>query len=170
MEIHASIPAPYLNGVAGDRFNPLRAGSNLIPVLRGMAYVEAAHMLKDILADVVSVPDVLLIVRANGAVSEIRGNSLGVRQNDKWITIGDSDGPCHMHVNADLVRRAKFIEEERPGRTSFSVRFLDGSGERVLAAFFTRMYGTDGGLDPERMALYDGIRQKYGAEVEFLSQ
>ena len=85
-------------------------------------------MLRELLEEVVSVPDVLLVVRAGGAVSEIRSNSLRVRQKGSWITVGESDGPCHMHVNADLVRTARFVEEERPGRTSFSVRFLDGAG------------------------------------------
>jgi len=81
--------------------------------------------LKDLLSDIISVENVLLIVKSNAATSEIRSNSLSIKQNEKWITIGDNDGPCHMHVNSELVKKAKFIEEEKIERTSFSVRFFD---------------------------------------------
>ncbi|MAF42930.1 MAG: hypothetical protein CMI54_02000, partial [Parcubacteria group bacterium] len=89
--------------------------------------------LKEMLSDIISVENVLLIVKSNAATSEIRSNSLSIKQNEKWITIGDNAGPCHMHVNSELVKRAKFIEEEKIERTSFSVRFFDESGERILA-------------------------------------
>ena len=80
--------------------------------------------LKELLSDIISVENVLLIVKSNAATSEIRSNSLNIKQNEKWITIGDNDGPCHMHVNSELVKKAKFIEEEKIERTSFSVRFF----------------------------------------------
>ena len=69
--------------------------------------------LKELLSDIISVENVLLIVKSNAATSEIRSNSLSIKQNEKWITLGDNDGPCHMHVNSELVKRAKFIEEEK---------------------------------------------------------
>ena len=56
-------------------------------------------VLKDLLSDIISVENVLLIVKSNGATSEIRSNSLSIKQNEKWITIGDNDGPCHMPVS-----------------------------------------------------------------------
>jgi len=89
--------------------------------------------LKELLSDIISVENVLLIVKSNAATSEIRSNSLNIKQNEKWITIGDNDGQCHMHVNSELVKKAKFIEEEKIERTSFSVRFFDESDERILA-------------------------------------
>ena len=60
-----------------------------------------SSVLQSVLSDVIRVQNVLLIVRSNGAVSEIRSNSLGIRQKEKWITIGDNDGPCHMHSNTN---------------------------------------------------------------------
>ena len=50
-------------------------------------------MLKDLLSDIINVDDVLFIIKSNGATSEIRSNSLSIKQNDQWITIGDNDGP-----------------------------------------------------------------------------
>ena len=61
------------------------------------------RMLKELLADIISVDDVLLVVKSNGATSEMRSNSLSIRQKDQWITIGDNDGPCDMHVNPYMI-------------------------------------------------------------------
>ena len=118
--------------------------------------------LKDLLSDIISVENVLLIVKSSAATSEIRSNSLNIRQKEKWITIGDNDGPCHMHVNSELVKRAEFIEEEKIERTSFSVRFFDESDERILACFFTKMYDENKKLLSERKKLYHDLKEKYG--------
>ena len=70
----------------------------ILAKLKSSEFVEY-RMLKELLADIISVDDVLLVVKSNGATSEMRSNSLSIRQKDQWITIGDNDGPCHMHVN-----------------------------------------------------------------------
>ena len=123
-------------------------------------------VLKDLLSDIISVENVLLIVKSNGATSEIRSNSLSIKQNEKWITIGDNDGPCHMHVNNELIKRAEFVEEEKVERTSFSVRFFDENDQRVLACFFTKMYDKNKNLMTERKKLYDDLREKYGQKID----
>ena len=123
--------------------------------------------LKELLSDIISVENVLLIVKSNAATSEIRSNSLNIKQNEKWITIGDNAGPCHMHVNSELVKRAEFIEEEKIERTSFSVRFFDESDERILACFFTKMYDENKKLLSERKKLYDDLKEKYGGLIRW---
>ena len=123
-------------------------------------------ILKDLLSDIISVENVLLIVKSNSATSEIRSNSLSIKQNEKWITIGDNDGPCHMHVNNELIKRAEFVEEEKVERISFSVRFFDENDQRVLACFFTKMYDKNKNLMPERKKLYDDLREKYGQKID----
>jgi len=124
-------------------------------------------MLKEILADLLKVDDILFVIKGGGAVSEIRSNSLGIRQKDQWITIGENDGPCHMHINSESIKKAKFITEEKPERTSFSVRFFDDKDERVLGAFFTKMYDENKSLKPDRKKLYDKMLSKYGGIIEF---
>ncbi|HET6517871.1 MAG TPA: ChuX/HutX family heme-like substrate-binding protein [Nitrosopumilaceae archaeon] len=124
-------------------------------------------MLKEILSDILKVDDVLFVVKGGGAVSEIRSNSLGIRQKDQWITIGENDGPCHMHINSNLIKKAKFVTEEKPERTSFSVRFFDNKNERVLGAFFTKMYDKNKNLKTDRKKLYDDLNSKYGDVIEF---
>jgi putative heme iron utilization protein len=124
-------------------------------------------MLKDILSDLVKIDDILFVIRSNGATSEIRSNSLSIRQKNQWITLGDNDGPAHMHVNSELIKNAKFVVAEKPERTSFSVQFFDDSGERVLAGFFTKMYDEDKNLNYSRKKLYDSLFEKYGSEIKF---
>lgn len=124
-------------------------------------------MLLELLSDLVKIDDVLFIIKNNGVTSEIRGNSLNVRQKDKWITIGDNDGPAHMHVNSELVKRAEFIQEEKPEKISFSVRFFDENDERILAAFFTKMYDESKQLIVERKKLYDLLNQKFTSKIQF---
>ena len=124
-------------------------------------------MLKDILTDIVKVDDVLMIVKSNGATIEMRSNSLSIRQKEQWITIGENDGPCHMHVNNELIKNAEFVTEQKPERTSFSVRFFDENNERVLGCFFTKMYDESKIIKSERKKLYDDLLVKHGSKIQF---
>ena len=124
-------------------------------------------MLLELLSDLIKIDDVLLIIKNNGATSEIRSDSLSIRQKDKWITIGDNDGPAHMHLNSELVKSAEFIQEQKPEKISFSIRFFDESGERILAAFFTKMYDDSKQLVAERKKLYDQLNRKFSSSIKF---
>jgi len=124
-------------------------------------------LLLELLSDIIKIDDVLLIVRNDGAVSEVRSNSLSIRQKEKWITIGDNDGPAHMHIDSELIKSAEFVQEEKPERTSFSVRFFNKNGERVLAAFFTKMYDESKTLISERKKIYDELNQKFSSKIQF---
>ena len=124
-------------------------------------------LLFDILSDLLKINDILLIIKNNAVVSEIRGNSLHIKQKEKWITIGDNDGPAHMHINTELIQVVKFVEEEKSDRTSFSVQFFDQNGDRILGAFFTKMYDQSNSLDTTRKQNYDNLRQRYGSKIKF---
>ena len=125
------------------------------------------RMLKDLLSDIVKVDDVLMVVKSNGVTSEMRSNSLSIRQKEQWITIGENDGPCHMHVNNDMIKNAEFVVEEKPERTSYSVRFFDENGARVLGCFFTKMYDESKEIKLDRKKLYDNLQEKYGQKIQY---
>lgn len=125
-------------------------------------------MLNELLSDIVKIDDILLIVRTGGAIIEMRSNALNLRQKDNWITIGDNDGPCHMHVDTSTVAKAQFVEEKKENRTSYSIRLFDKEGQKLLSAVFSKMYDEKMNLKPERKMLYDKLFQKYGSK-EFLS-
>ena len=124
-------------------------------------------LLFEILSDLVKINDILLIVKNGAAISEIRSNSMSIRQKEKWITIGDNDGPAHMHINSELIRSAEFVQEQKPERVSFSIRFHDENDDRVLATFFTKMYGKDKKLISSRKRDYDQLSKKYGSKIRF---
>ncbi len=123
-------------------------------------------LLFEILSDLVKIDDILLIVKNTSATSEIKSNSLNIKQRENWVTIGDNDDPAHMHINSEMIKTIKFIQEEKPERVSFSVRFFDSNGERVLAAFFTKMYDDKKNLNFSRKKIYDDLCQKYGSTVQ----
>jgi len=124
-------------------------------------------MLKKLLEEIIKVEDVLMVVKSNGVTMEMRSNLLSIRQKEKWITIGENDGPCHMHVNYAMIKYAEFILEEKPERISYSVRFFDHDDERVLGCFFTKMYDENKIIKSERKKLYDNLEKKYGKRIQF---
>ena len=124
-------------------------------------------MLFELLSDIIKIDDVLIITKNIGATCEIRSNSLSIRQKEKWITIGDNDGPAHMHINSEMVDSAEFIQEQKPDKISFSIRFFDKNDKRIVAAFFTKMYDESKNLIFERKVLYDSLCEKYSSKIEF---
>jgi putative heme iron utilization protein len=107
-----------------------------------------------------------LIVKNPSATSEIKTNNLDIKQNEKWITIGNNDDPAHVHINSDMIKSIEFTEEEKPERTSFSVRFFDENHERVVAAFFTKMYDEDKNLKLSRKNIFDDLQKKFGSVIK----
>ncbi|WP_067959385.1 ChuX/HutX family heme-like substrate-binding protein [Nitrosopumilus sp. Nsub] len=124
-------------------------------------------MLFELLSDIVKIDDVLLITKNIGATCEIRSNSLTIKQKEKWITIGDNDGPAHMHINSEMIKSAEFVKEQKPDRISFSVRFFDIDNHRIVAAFFTKMYDESKNLISERESLYNSLNEKYFSKIKF---
>ena len=121
-------------------------------------------MLKDLLSDIIKIDNILLIVRTGGAITEMRSNSLNLRQKDNWITIGDNDGPCHMHVDTNTVVKAQFVREAKENRTSFSIRFFDKDGQKLMSAVFSKMYDDNMNIKQDRLNLYESIFKKYGSK------
>jgi len=124
-------------------------------------------LLFELLSDIIKIDDVLIITKNVGATCEIRSNYLSIRQKEKWITIGDNDGPAHMHINSEMIDSAEFIQEQKPDKISFSVRFFDKRNERIIAAFFTKMYDESKILISSRKELYDELHLKYSSRIKF---
>jgi putative heme iron utilization protein len=121
-------------------------------------------MLEDLLKEILREENVILSVNAGGAIIEMRvNNNLPFRVSQDWITIGDNDAPCHMHINKSDVKEVRFVKEEKRNRTSYSIRLLNAKGERLVGAFFTMMYDDNGHLIKERVDRYDTIFRRYGS-------
>jgi putative heme iron utilization protein len=112
------------------------------------------------------IDDILLIVKNKSVTSEIKSDSLTIKQRENWITIGDNDDPAHIHLNSEMIKTIEILQEEKPDRISFSVGFFDLDGERVFAAFFTKMYDENKNLKLSRKKVYDDLIQKYGSIIK----
>ena len=129
-------------------------------------------MLNDLLSEIIKIDDILIIVRTEGAIIEMRSNSLNIRQKEKWITIGDNDGPCHMHIDSTTISEARFIQEKKPDRTSYSIRFFDKNDEKQFSTVFAKMYDKEMNLNLERKKLYDDLFLKHGSQevIKFVNE
>ena len=121
-------------------------------------------MLDDLLSDIVKISDVLLIVRSGGAIIEMKSNSLSLRLKDNWITIGNNEVPCHMHIDSNSVSKAQFVEERKENKISYSIRFFDKEGQKLFSAVFSKMYDEKMNLNQEREKLYYNLFKKYGSK------
>ena len=121
-------------------------------------------MIKDLLSEIIKIDDILIIVRTQGAIIEMRSNSLSIRQKDKWITIGENDGPSHMHIDTSMIEEARFIKEQKADRISHSIRFFDKTGEKQFSTVFAKMYDKEMNLILSRKKLYDDVFQKFGSK------
>ena len=70
-----------------------------------------------------------------------------------------------MHINSEMIKSAEFVKEQRPDRISFSIRFFDIDNERLVAAFFTKMYDESKNLISERKVLYDSLCEQYSSKI-----
>jgi len=124
--------------------------------------------LYEVLRDIVKIDNVMFIVKSEAATAEVQNRTLQVRDGTKFVTVGGNDDPAHIHVNVEKVTRAEFVQEEKePGRYSFSIRFFDDYGQRVIAAFFTKMYDEEKNIIPWKRRLYDDLKLKYTERIEF---
>lgn len=124
-------------------------------------------MLFELLSDLIQIDEILFIVKNTGVICEVRNNSLSIKQKEKWITIGNNDDPAHMHIDSELIKYAKFVNEAKPERVSFSVQFFNEHDQRVLAAFFTKMYDESKTLISKKFQIYQQLNQKYSSKIKF---
>ena len=121
-------------------------------------------MLEDLLRDIIKEENVLMSVNTGDAIIEMRvSKDLPFRVSENWVTVGDDHGPCHMHINKNEINEVRFVKEDKKTRTSYSIRLLNAKGERVLAAFFTKMHDDNGKPIKERVDRYEQIFKKYGS-------
>ena len=124
-------------------------------------------MLFELLSDLIQIDEILFIVKNTGVICEVRNNSLSIKQKEKWITIGNNDDPAHMHIDSELIKYAKFVNETKSERVSFSVQFFNEYDQRVLAAFFTKMYDESKTLISKKFQIYQQLNQKYSSKIKF---
>jgi putative heme iron utilization protein len=122
-----------------------------------------------LISDILSQRDVLLSINSgSGSIAEARvEKGLSFRIREKWATIGDENGPWHIHLNMDEIVEARFVKEPKSdGRQSYSIRFFDSKGNLLMRSNFTKMYDSSGNKVEEKIAKFDEIYSKYGSKEQ----
>ncbi len=115
--------------------------------------MNAAEFLKDAAA----FPDLILITKKEGIVSEVRGK-FSVDAGEEWLTLKNEACRCHIHLKTEGLGRPRFIRSKnKEGRDMFSIEIPGQDGELLLKASFP----TKSDLEGSRAA-FESLESKYG--------
>src|SRR3954467_5975111 len=117
-----------------------------------------------IINDVLLLDNTMISVKSDGAVAEVKlEKGLPFRIREQWATLGDENGPWHLHINIEETKKAKFITETRAnGRNSYSIRFFNSKDALVLRINFMKMYNPNTELLKENLSRFEYMYTKYG--------
>lgn len=107
-----------------------------------------------VLEEAISLGDIIVIVRANGAIAEVLGD-LRLRRGEEWLTLGQ-EGGSHVHVKAAEIQAVRFTDA--PGRNA-ALQILGAEGGIILQVSFR-------GTNPERAEAFrserlEGVRARF---------
>ena len=120
--------------------------------------------LEDLIKDIHSLENIMLSIRSEGAVAELRiDKDTPFRINDRYATIGDEKGQWHAHVNIHEAKEARFVTEEKEnGRKSYSLRLFNSNNLLILRVNFLKMYTPENIVIQESLSQYEKLFSKYG--------
>ena len=119
---------------------------------------------EDLIKDILSLDNIMLSVRSQGAVAELRiDRNTPFRIKDQYATIGDEKGQWHAHINIYETKVAKFVSEQKEnGRKSYSLRFFNSEDGLILRVNFLKMYDHENAIIQESLSQYEKFYTKYG--------
>jgi putative heme iron utilization protein len=119
---------------------------------------------ESIINDVLLLDNTMISVKSDGAVAEVKlEKGLPFRIREQWATLGDENGPWHLHINIEETKKAKFIPETMAnGRNSYSIRFINSKDALVLRINFMKMYNKNNELLKENLSRFEDLFTKYG--------
>ena len=124
----------------------------------------------DLIKDILLLDNVMLSVRSQGAVAELRlERNTPFRIKDQYATIGDETGQWHTHINIYESKVAEFVSEQKEnGRKSYSLRFFNSDGGLILHINFLKMYDLENSIVQESLTQYEKFYAKYGKKDTLL--
>ena len=119
---------------------------------------------EDLIKDILSLDNIMLSVRSQGAVAELRiDRNTPFRIKDQYATIGDEKGQWHAHINIYETKVAKFVSEQKEnGRKSYSLRFFNSDDGLIFRVNFLKMYDHENAIIQETLSQYEKFYRKYG--------
>lgn len=125
---------------------------------------------EEIIKDILLLDNIMLSIRSNGAVAELRINrTTPFRVNHPYATIGDEKGQWHAHIDIIETKEARFvIEEKENGRKSYSLRFFNSDNELIMRVNFVNMYTPENFIVQKSISQYEKLYAKYGQKETLL--
>jgi len=119
---------------------------------------------ESIINDALLLNNTMISVKSDGAVAEVKlEKGLPFRIREQWATLGDDNGPWHLHINVEETKKAKFIIETMAnGRNSYSIRFFNSKDALILRINFMKMYNQNNELLKENLSSFEYMYTKYG--------
>jgi putative heme iron utilization protein len=119
---------------------------------------------ESIINDALLLDNTMISVKSDGAVAEVKlEKGLPFKIREQWATLGDENGPWHLHINIEETKKAKFITERMAnGRNSYSIRFFNSKDALVLRINFMKMYNKNNELLKENLSRFEDLFTKYG--------
>ncbi len=114
-----------------------------------------------VLEEACSLGEIIVIVRANGAVAEVMGD-LRLRRGEEWLTLGQ-EGASHVHVKVAEVQTVRFTQSQ--GRNAALQILGPDGGLPVQVAFRGTNPGRAEAFRSERL---EAVRARFAhlAEVQ----
>lgn len=121
---------------------------------------------KSIINDALLLDNTMISVKSDGAVAEVKlEKGLPFKIREQWATLGDENGPWHLHINIEETKKARFITETMAnGRNSYSIRFFNSKDVLVLRINFMKMYNQNDELLKENLSKYEDLYTRYGGK------
>ena len=119
---------------------------------------------ESIIQDALLLDNTMISVKSDGAIAEVKlEKGLPFKIREQWATLGDENGPWHLHINIEESKKARFIIETMAnGRNSYSIRFFNSKDALVLRINFMKMYNQNNELLKENLSQYEDLYNKYG--------
>ena len=119
---------------------------------------------EDLIKDILSLDNIMLSVRSQGAVAELRiDRNTPFRIKDQYATIGDEKGQWHAHINIYETKVVKFVSEQKEnGRKRYSLRFFNSDDGLIFRVNFLKMYDHENAIIQESLSQYEKFYTKYG--------
>jgi len=122
--------------------------------------------LRELLETLVADESMLFVTGPPEAIAEctVHPGTIELSVDGRWVTI--EDAAWHIHVDARQLAGVKFrrvpdVHDRR--REAFYVSFKTADGETLFRAFFTEPYDDAGRLRTERVAAFEGARDRFHA-------
>lgn len=122
-------------------------------------FIIADPPVKDILDDLSSWGDLMIIVQTGSIVAEVVSALPRASEGRGYFNFGKG-APFGGHLKQDACRHVAFVERLFSGRTSLSILFYDDAGESILKVFVRR--------DEKRELLADQVEKFKQLKARFV--